>query len=70
VWVPSLLPDNYQWTIAYNPFNHFLNLIRAPLMNYPLGMDTVIMVTAISIIGFFLYAYFFEKYQHRIVFWL
>ena len=70
MWMPNLLPEKYQWIAEYNPFNLFLNLIRAPLMNEVIGLHNVVAVLLISILGFLLYARYLRKYKHCIVFWL
>ena len=70
MWMPYLLPEKSQWIVAYNPFNQFLNLIRAPLMNEVIGLHNLMAVLFLSIIGFLLYACYLRKYKHCIVFWL
>ncbi len=70
MWMPSLLPDKYQWAIDINPFNQFLNLIRAPMMNQTLSLHVMTVVFSLTLVGFMLYALILNKYRHRIVFWL
>lgn len=70
VWFPNLLPTQYQWIINYNPCNQFLNLIRAPLMNQVISVNTICVVSIVSFIGLLLYVHFINQYKHRIVFWL
>ena len=70
MWMPSLLPEKYQWVVAYNPFNQFLNLIRAPMMNSTISLHNLLVILFVSVLGFVLYACFLKKYKHRIVFWL
>lgn len=70
MWMPSLLPEKFQWIVEYNPFNQFLNLIRAPMMNTVIDLQNLLVVLFVSVLGFLLYARFLRKYKHRIVFWL
>jgi ABC-type polysaccharide/polyol phosphate export permease len=70
MWLPNSLPARFQWVTQYNPFNQFLNVIRAPLIDQNITTPTVLMVTSVSILGFLLYALFIKKYKQRIVFWL
>ena len=70
MWMPNLLPAQYQWVVVYNPFNQFLNLIRAPLLNKAMDGQAFLMILGISLVGFLLYAYFLRQYKNRIVFWL
>jgi ABC-type polysaccharide/polyol phosphate export permease len=70
MWMPNLLPKQYQWLAIYNPFNQFLNLIRDPLLQNQVSSLTLMIVSLVSVLGFLLYAYFLNKYKYRIVFWL
>jgi ABC-type polysaccharide/polyol phosphate export permease len=70
MWLPSLLPARFHWIVQYNPFNQFLNLIRAPMMNQMISLYSLLIAICVSVIGFLLYWLFIEKYKHRIVFWL
>ena len=70
MWPTYLLSNEYQWIIECNPFNQFLNLIRAPLMNQTMSSSALSIIFIISITGFLLYGCIFEKYKHRIIFWI
>ena len=70
MWMPSLLPAKYQWCVLYNPFEQFLNLIRLPMMNQMFGSLTLIIVFAVTLLGFALYAICMKKHKYNIVFWL
>lgn len=70
MWMPKLLPERIQWAITYNPFYHFLNLIRAPLLNQPWGADTLWMVMIVSVMGALSYLAMTHKYTQRVIFWL
>lgn len=70
MWLPSLLPERYQWLIELNPFYHFLNLIRAPLLNTLIPQASLLMVLGLTLVGLLLYALFLDRYKSRIVFWI
>lgn len=70
MWMPSALSAKNQWIVQYNPFNQFLNLIRAPLLNESMSAIGLMMVSVSTVIGFALYCLLLKKYKHRIVFWL
>ena len=70
MWLPNLLPAKFQWLVQYNPFNQFLSLIRAPMLNQMISLNSFLMTIYVSVIGFLLYGLFIQKYKHRIVFWL
>lgn len=70
MWMPSLLPEKLSWVVTYNPFNQFLNLIRYPILNNEVHIMGLVIIVAITGLGFVLYSYFLNKYKNRIVFWL
>ena len=70
MWMPDALSRNHQWIVHYNPFNHFLSLIRCPLLQTNMSMIGFQMVIVITFIGFALYSFMVNKYKSKIVFWL
>ena len=70
MWLPSLLPEKYQWVITYNPFASFLSLIRNPMLNKGIDYSVLSMVTLVTILGFYFFTVCINKYKYRIVFWL
>ncbi len=70
MWMPKLLPEKYRWAVHYNPFNGFLNLVRAPLMNQLIDFTSLVVVLIATSLGFILYYFVMKKFKHRIVFWL
>ncbi len=70
MWMPSLLPERMSWIVQWNPFAQFLAFIRNPLMNQPVTLHAVLMVSLITIVGFGLYVLNMNKYKHKIIFWL
>lgn len=70
MWMPTLLPEKMAWLFHYNPFAQFLTLIRNPLLNQPIGMHAVIVISFVTALGFYLYVISMSKYKHKIVFWL
>jgi lipopolysaccharide transport system permease protein len=70
MWMPGALSTNHQWIVQYNPFNHFLNLIRGPLLQETMSLTGLLMISIITIVGFIFYSILVKKYKYRIVFWL
>ena len=70
MWMPNLLPDRYQWIVMANPFYQFLNLIRAPLLDKTLDVESILLIAGVSILGLVLYGLFLQRYKSRIVFWI
>ena len=55
--------------MTYNPFYHFLEIVRAPLLGNPVELLTWYVVFSITIIGYLLVAFMYWRYRHMIVFW-
>ena len=70
MWMPSLLPAHMTWFYQWNPFAQFLMLIRNPLMNQPITLHALCMVSLLTVIGFVLYVLHMDRYKHKIIFWL
>ena len=70
MWMPSLLPSKFAWFFQWNPFAQFLALIRNPLMNQPVGLQTLLVVGLMTLIGFGLYVLHMNKYKYKLMFWL
>ena len=70
MWMPSLLPSQYQWIALYNPLNQFLNLIRSPMLNESISSLNLIIVMLITALGFVLYNITLRKHKHKLVFWI
>jgi len=70
MWLPALLPEKYHYIIDFNPFAQYLALIRNPMLGQSIGLNTIVFVGALSLLGLGLFALCMNKYKHRIVFWL
>ena len=70
MWMPKLLPERVGWVFKYNPFAQFLTILRNPLLNQPIGMHAVAVVSVVTVVGFYLYVVSMNKYRDKIVFWL
>ncbi len=69
IWDASLIPDR-QFILLYNPFYHFLEVIRGPLLGNNVAMETWIIVTGITMLGWCIIIPVFAKMKHRLVYWL
>ncbi len=70
MWMPDLLPDRYHFAVHWNPFAHFLNLLRQPLLGQPFSAETLYMITIITIFGLISFSLLFAKARSRIIYWL
>lgn len=71
MWMTKTLPDHVPDLIyKLNPFYHFLQLIRAPLIGeYPDALSWVVALS-IAIVGWIWAVIFFGKYRWRVAYWL
>lgn len=54
----------------YNPFSHFIDLIREPLLGAPVPQDAIFVSFTFLAVGFCLAFIVFAKCRSRLVFWL
>lgn len=77
IWMPKTtaagLSANkgvFQTYMDFNPFYHFLELARAPLLGKPVADLSYIAVGSISLISFLFASFAYKHYRNSIVFWL
>ncbi|WP_407864185.1 ABC transporter permease [Phyllobacterium phragmitis] len=71
MWMVKILPDHVSRAfIEWNPFYHFIELVRAPLLGHtPTALDWG-MPIAFAIAGWGIAIAFFGKYRWRVAYWL
>jgi ABC-type polysaccharide/polyol phosphate export permease len=71
MWMTRTLPEHVpDLFFQLNPFYHFLQLIRAPLLNqYPDALSWIVAL-AIAVVGWVWAIVFFGKYRWRVAYWL
>lgn len=71
MWLPSLLPERSgSYILDLNPFFHFLEIVRAPLLGQLPSMENWLTSIAIAIIGWFFTVVLYARYRRRIAYWL
>ena len=69
IWMPSLLPGR-ALLLELNPFYHFLELVRAPLLGQAPGLVSWLAVAGIALGGWLLTFVMFRRYRRRIAYWI
>jgi ABC-type polysaccharide/polyol phosphate export permease len=69
-WMKNALPSGYSWITDYNPFNHIIELIRAPILGKTPNMDLWGFMAAYIVIAMLLATYALKRYRHRVAYWL
>lgn len=71
MWMTSILPDHVSRTyIELNPFYHFIELIRAPLLGFAPSVLNWAVAFGLAVVGWVVAIIFFGKYRWRVAYWL
>jgi ABC-type polysaccharide/polyol phosphate export permease len=72
MWLPSILEGKGVgwWLIVINPFYHFLEIIRAPLLGMSSPLDSWLVVIAITFVGLLSGIIFLGRFKNRFAYWL
>jgi len=70
MWAPRILPEKYKFIADYNPFTHYIDLIRAPLMGTLPSFDNYAITLGYAAIGLCFMVWIFSRSRHRIIYWL
>lgn len=71
IWMPSLITHKHShFILEFNPFYHFIAVVRAPLLNqYPENMNWFMMLGT-SLVGWLVTLVIYSKYKDKIAYWL
>jgi ABC-type polysaccharide/polyol phosphate export permease len=69
LWHPGSL-GRFGWFAEWNPFYHFIEIVRAPLMGLPTPVVSWLAVLFVSASGSAVAFAFFVRYRARIAYWV
>jgi ABC-type polysaccharide/polyol phosphate export permease len=69
IWNPSLIPERAV-ILLYNPFYHFVESIRAPLLGTSVNAETWWILTIITLLGWILVIPAVSNMGRKLVYWL
>lgn len=69
LWDQSRLPRDLTF-VALNPFYHFIEVIRGPLLGRPFHLSSWLVTIGMASIGSALTFLFFARYRRRIAYWV
>lgn len=69
IWMPSLLPGR-ALLLEFNPFYHFLELVRGPLLGQAPGLVSWLAVVGMALGGWLVAFAMFRRYRRRIAYWI
>ena len=67
---PSRLLGEYQWAADWNPFFHFLEVIRSPLLGHGAALHSWGVVLLITAAGYLLTLVMFSRFRARVAYWV
>jgi ABC-type polysaccharide/polyol phosphate export permease len=69
IWQPELLRDHY-FLVDSNPFYHFVEIVRAPMLGQPVAPTTWLYVGATTVVGWLLALTCLGRYRRFIPYWV
>jgi ABC-type polysaccharide/polyol phosphate export permease len=69
IWNPTLLPDR-QFVLLYNPFYHFVESVRGPILGTPVASETWLILIIITLIGWVIILPLVGRMKRQLVYWL
>ncbi|WP_270374414.1 ABC transporter permease [Marinicauda sp. Alg238-R41] len=69
-WVPSAVSGFRSAYVLYNPFAHFLEIVRAPLMGEAPAGISIVVCSALAVIGWAVAIFALIRHQRKVVFWI
>jgi ABC-type polysaccharide/polyol phosphate export permease len=69
LWQASML-DRYEWAARINPYFHFIEIVRQPILGGSASAESWAAVSAITVIGFIVAFTLFARYRARIAYWV
>ncbi len=71
MWMVKVLPEHASKAfIAYNPFYHYIELVRAPLFGHAPAINSWVIALGTCVLGWGFAVAFFGKYRWRVAYWL
>lgn len=72
MWLPSILEGRVMgmWLIEFNPFYHFVEIVRAPILQNDFPRTSWRIVSIVSTVGCFCGMYLLGRVKKRVAYWL
>ncbi|OGT53795.1 MAG: hypothetical protein A3E84_02195 [Gammaproteobacteria bacterium RIFCSPHIGHO2_12_FULL_42_13] len=70
IWMSRSLPPRYSFITEWNPFSHFLSIVREPMLGrLPTAIDYFITI-GIAAFFFILMLWLLNRVRHQIIYWI
>ena len=71
IWLPSMVPSRAGVNLLeLNPFFHFLELLRGPLLGTIPSITSWIIVILITLVSWAIAIFIFFRFKNRIAYWM
>ena len=70
LWKPEALPPESQYLAAYNPFYHFIEIIRRPLLGGAPELTTWLAVGGMTLVTGAVALVLFARFRMRVAYWI
>lgn len=70
IWMPELLPKRALVPLAFNPFYHVLEVVRAPLLGEIPGTTSWLAMIGFTLVGVTATLLIYVRFRWRIAYWL
>ena len=69
IWRADMLPERALLLDA-NPFYHFVEILRAPMLGHPPGVENWLAALSVALVGWVIALIFYTAYRWRIAYWV
>ncbi len=69
MWRPEMLGQR-EWLVHFNPFYHFIDILRRPLIGEGVNPSSWIIALLVTVSGFLVMIPFFARYRPRVAYWI
>ena len=69
MWRVSSL-GKYAWLASFNPFKHFLDVVRGPILGEPVAIESWLIILGLTVLNFLMALLCLRRFRRRIAFWL
>jgi lipopolysaccharide transport system permease protein len=70
MWLPQSLPTRASALLRYNPFNHMIEVVRAPLLGKTIPLDSWIGLAVWTVVCVAIASILFARSRRRLIYWL
>jgi ABC-type polysaccharide/polyol phosphate export permease len=70
IYKPELLAERYGFFLDWNPFNHLIEVVRAPLLGQVPQTLSYVVLVGMAVIGGAVSWAFFRRFRGRVAYWL